>query len=129
MQHESEEGFSGRFQIRIFPETHQVLSEYARGLNASMSDVIELALSFTLKNEQFRAYADDYFHGMIAVIENNMPKATLVRRNLLSYEHINHDTLKIHVRVKQGSVWKKWSFDADLKQNPRLLAKLKSWTE
>lgn len=126
MQQTSAETFSGRFQIRIPPETHKDLSEYARGFNASMSDVIEQALVFSFKNPKFLEYADDYFHGMISVIEDGMPKATLVRRNLESYKR-DGDKLKINIRVKQGSVWKKWSFSADLKQNPNLLNRLDSW--
>jgi hypothetical protein len=128
MQQDQEESFSGRFQIRIYPETHKVLSEYARAVNGSMSGVIELALERCLRDEKFRSDADDYFNGALIVVENGMPKAHLVRRNLLSYEEIDHETVNISIRVLQGSVWKKWSFNADLKQNPTLLKKLQSWS-
>ncbi|MBS1098675.1 hypothetical protein JK191_14290 [Gluconobacter sphaericus] len=128
MKQDQEESFSGRFQIRIYPETHKVLSEYARAVNGSMSGVIELALGHCLWDEEFRSYADDYFNGTLIVVENGMPKAHLVRRNFLSYVEIDLETVNISIRVLQGSVWKKWSFNADLKQNPTLLEKLKSWS-
>lgn len=129
MNHTPENSFSGRFQIRINPNTHQMLSEYAHGLNASMSEVIELALNYSLHSEKFRINADEYFHGILSVVEHGIPKATLVRRNFVSFEQKSQDTVTVCVRVKQGSVWKKWSFDANLNENPHLLRKLESWTE
>lgn len=128
MQHDREESFSGRFQIRIYPGTHKLLSEYARAVNGSMSGIIELALARCLRDEKFRSYADDYFNGSFIVAENGMPKAHLVRRNFVSYEQIAPETVKITIRVLQGSVWKTWSFSANLKENRTLLEKLKSWS-
>lgn len=127
MDYNPPESFSGRFQIRISPEKHKQLSELALSVNGSMSQLIELSLEHCLRNEKFRADADDYFNGAVMVVENHKPKAHLVRRNLLSYERIDNETVSISIRVRQGSVWKKWSFNADLRCNPTLLKRLQSW--
>ncbi|QQX92816.1 toxin-antitoxin system HicB family antitoxin (plasmid) [Gluconobacter sphaericus] len=122
--------FSGRFQIRLSPEHHKMLFEYARSLNASMNDIIELALSFAISTENFNSYADDRINGLFGVVgDNHMPLATLAFRNFLSYDQLDSETVRVRVRRRNGSVWGEWIFEADLKKNPNLLAKLKSWDE
>ena len=125
-----EKNFSGRFQIRIRPDVHECLSEFSKGIDQSMNDVIEVALMFCLynKRQDFLEFADSFMNGSIIVVENHMPIANLVRRNFISYSPIDEKKVEININVKKENNWEKMKIIADIQQNRYLLKLLDSWS-
>lgn len=124
----SDREFSGRFQVRIRPDLHKRLFEISNGMNCAINDVIELSADFALNQEEFIYYLDDFVHGIVMVVENGFPIASIVRRNLISFSYRDSNNISICIKVKRGSVWLQAQVVADLDQNPRLLGRLQEWS-
>ncbi|MCT2400421.1 type II toxin-antitoxin system HicB family antitoxin [Novosphingobium mangrovi (ex Huang et al. 2023)] len=124
----SDREFSGRFQIRINPNLHKRLFDLSNGMNCSINDIIEISSNYSLNNEDFINYLDDYLHGAVMIINNGMPTAHLVRRNVISFSHVDRNKILITFKVKRGSVWQQAEVLADLEQNPTILRRFKEWS-
>ena len=120
--------FSGRFQIRINPDLHKRLFNLSSGMNCSINDAIELAADFAMKDWDFMSYLDDYLLGAIMIVDNRMPIAHLVRRNVISFSYIDPKQISVDIKVKRGSVWRQAKVIANLEQNPTLIDRFKKWS-
>jgi hypothetical protein len=95
-----------------------------------MSNVVEAALSFCLyrNTQDFLEFSDSFLNGSIVVVENYMPIAHLVRRNLISFLLVDNRKIEITIKVKKENNWEEMKVIADIDQNRNLLTWLNLWS-
>jgi hypothetical protein len=95
-----------------------------------MSNVVEAALSFCLyrNTQDFLEFSDSFLNGSIVVVENNLPIAHLVRRNLISFSLVDNRKIEIIINVKKENNWGEMKVIADIDQNRNLLKWLNLWS-
>ena len=121
---------SGKFQIRTHPDLHEAATEFSRLTGMSLNKFVENSIIFALEHkENFLKFSDVYDFGSLIIVKNHKPEVHLVRRNFISFDKIDNNTICIHFKKldPENNKWVISTVEANIEENPTMLNKFDLW--